>query len=71
MEHFVRIVMEKQETTKLLDESIFPDQNLYETEQGGTAWKIALPKQLSEDESNEYANRLANYMFEQGYDDFD
>ena len=71
MEHFVRIVMEKQETTKLLDESIFPDQNLYETEQGGTAWEIALPKQLSEDESNEYANRLANYMFEQGYDDFD
>jgi len=43
MEHFVRIVMEKQETTKLLDESIFPDQNLYETEQGGTAWEIALP----------------------------
>jgi|TARA_R110001592_G_scaffold259468_5_gene523473 hypothetical protein len=71
MEHFVRIVMEKQETTKLLDESIFPDQNLYETEQGGTAWEIALPRQLSEEESTEYANRLANYMFEQGYDDFD
>ena len=63
--------MEKQETTKLLDESIFPDQNLYETEQGGTAWEIALPKQLSEDEADEYANRLANYMFEQGHEDFD
>ena len=71
MEHFVRIVMEKQETTKVLDESIFPDQNIYETEQGGSAWEIALPRQLSEDESNEYAEKLANYMFEQGYDDFD
>ena len=28
-------------------------------------------KELTEAESDEYANRLANYMFEMGYDDFD
>jgi hypothetical protein len=71
MEHFVRIVMEKQEGATKLDESIFAEQEIYETEQGATVYEIALPRQLSEEESDEYANRLANYMFEQGYDDFD
>ena len=71
MEHFVRIVMEKQEDAQLLDESIFTEQEIYETEQGATVYQIALPRQLSEDEADEYANRLANNMFEQGYEDFD
>ena len=71
MEHFVRIVMEKREGAQLLDESIFAEQEIYETEQGATVYEIALPRQLSEDEADEYANRLANYMFEQGYEDFD
>ena len=71
MEHFVRIVMEKQEGAELLDESIFAEQEIYETEQGATVYEIALPRQLSEEEANEYANRLANYMFENGYEDFD
>jgi len=71
MEHFVRVVMEKQKDAQLLDESIFAEQEIYETEQGATVYEIALPKNLSEDEADEYANRLANYMFESGYDDFD
>ena len=71
MEQFVRVVMEKQEGAQLLDESIFAEQEIYETEQGATVYEIALPRELSEDEADEYANRLANYMFEQGYDDFD
>ena len=71
MEHFVRIVMEKQEGAQLLDESIFAEQEIYETEQGATVYEIALPGELSEDEADGYAQRLANYMFEQGYDDFD
>jgi hypothetical protein len=70
MEHFVRIVMEKQEGVKL-DESVFPSQDIFETEQGGTAIEVPLPRQLSEDESNEFAQRLADMMFENGYDDFD
>jgi len=71
MEHFVRIVMEKQEGAQLLDESIFAEQEIYETEQGATVYEIALPRQLGEEEADEYANRLADYMFEQGYEDFD
>ena len=71
MEHFVRIVMEKQEDAQLLDESIFNSQEIYETEQGGTVYQIGLPRELSETEANEYAEKLANFMFEQGYDDFD
>ena len=71
MEHFVRIVMEKQEGATKLDESIFVEQEIYETEQGATVYEIALPRQLDENEADEYAERLANYMFEQGYDDFD
>ena len=71
MEHFVRITMEKQEENKSLDESIFAEQEIYETEQGGTVYQIPLARELSEQEADEYANRLANSMFEQGYEDFD
>ena len=71
MKHFVRVVMEKQELAKQLDESVFPSTNLYETAQGATVYEIPLSRQLTEEESDEYAQRLANYMFEQGYEDFD
>ena len=71
MEHFVRIVMEKQESAVQLDESIFPGTELYESAQGATVYQIPLSRQLSEEESDEYAERLANLMFEQGYEDFD
>ena len=71
MEHFVRIVMEKQEGPQLLDESIFPSQQIFESEQGATIYHIDLPRELTEDECDEYAEKLANYMFEQGYEDFD
>ena len=71
MEHFVRIVMEKQEGASKLDESIFAEQEIFETEQGGTVFQIPLQRELSEDEANEYAEKLADYMFEQGYEDFD
>jgi hypothetical protein len=71
MEHFVRIVMEKQTVINRLDESVFPRQEIYETAQGTTVIEIPLARQLSETEADEYANRLANYMFESGYSDFD
>ena len=70
MEHFVRVVMEKQETTKL-DESVFPVFESYNTEQDTTVIQIPLARALTLEESDEYAQKLANYMFEQGYEDFD
>ena len=71
MEHFVRIVMEKNENLTKLDESILPDNEVYESAQGASIIEIPLTRQLSEDEASEYAKKLANYMFEQGYEDFD
>jgi len=42
MKNFVRIVMEKQEGAQLLDESIFAEQEIYETEQETTVYEIGL-----------------------------
>jgi len=33
--------------------------------------QIPLPRTLDEQESTEYANKLANYLFSEGYEDFD
>ena len=72
MEHFVRVVMEKQETlSESLNESVFPNSELFETEQGATVFQIPLPNALSEQEADEFAEKLSSYMFENGYDDFD
>jgi len=70
MEHYVTVVMEKQET-KALDESAFPIYETFETEQDTTVMQIPLPRTLDEQESSEYANKLANYLFSEGYEDFD
>tara|TARA_Y100000389_G_scaffold81572_1_gene78140 strand:- start:769 stop:1359 length:591 start_codon:yes stop_codon:yes gene_type:complete len=71
MENFVRVVMEKQEGAAKLDESIFAESQTFVTEQDCTVFQIPLQRELNEDEANEYAKKLANYMFEQGYEDFD
>ena len=70
MEYFATVVMEKQET-KTLDESAFPIYETFETEQDTTVMQIPLPRTLDEQESSEYANKLANYLFSEGYEDFD
>lgn len=71
MEHFVRVVMEKQDNVSKLDESIFPGNNLYESAQGATVFEIPLSRELSIEESDEFAGKLANYLFDEGYNDFD
>lgn len=63
--------MEKQEAGVKLDESIFPQQEIFETAQGVSIIEIPLSRKLSEAESKEFAQRLVHYMQEQGYSDFD
>ena len=63
--------MEKQVESNFLNESVFPVQDLYESEQGASVIEIPLPRQLTEKESDEYADKLANMLFAEGYDDFD
>ena len=70
MEHYVTVVMEKQEKAKL-DESVFPIYETFNTEQETTVMQIPLPRDLSETECDEYAEKLADYLFAEGYDDFD
>jgi GrpB-like predicted nucleotidyltransferase (UPF0157 family) len=70
MKYFARIIMDRQENIKL-DESIFPKQKSYETAQQVSIIEILLPRELSETESDEYAQKLSNYLFEQGFNDFD
>jgi hypothetical protein len=72
MEHFVRVIFEKDDTlTENIDSSIFPESQLFETEHGAQCFYIPLPRALSETESNEYANKLSTYLFDSGFDDFD
>jgi hypothetical protein len=63
--------MEKHDLATKLDESIFPNNEIYETDQGATVFEIPLPRQLTNEEADEFANRLRNYLFDEGYDDFD
>ena len=72
MEHFVRVVMEKQETlSEGLNESVFPTHEIYESEQGATVIHIPLPNALSEEQADAMANKVAEHCFNEGYDDFD
>ena len=71
MEHFINIVMDKREVTEQLDESVFPNSVVLESEQNVTIYQIPLDRELTNEEADEYANRLSNYMFSEGYDDFD
>jgi len=72
MEHFVRVVMEKQdEINGMINESIFSGMELLESEQGATVIHIPLARELSESEADGYADRLIAVMSEAGYNDFD
>ena len=72
MEHFVRVVMEKQESlNESLNESVFPGSVIYESEQGASIFEMPLSAELSEQEADDFANKLAEYVFDQGYEDFD
>ena len=71
MTHFVRVVMEKHDLASKLDESVFPNNEVYESEQGATVFEIPLSRQLTNEEADEFAERLSSYLFDEGYDDFD
>ena len=72
MEHFIRVVMEKQDNlNESLNESIFPGSIVYESAQGASIFEMPLPSALSEKAADEFAQKIADYVFEQGYEDFD
>jgi hypothetical protein len=71
MEHFIRVTMERADLAQKLDESIFPNNVVYESAQGATVLDIPLPRKLSEEEAEEFANHLHSYLLDEGYSDFD
>tara|TARA_B110000503_G_scaffold143437_1_gene244866 strand:- start:387 stop:629 length:243 start_codon:yes stop_codon:yes gene_type:complete len=72
MEHFIRVIFNTAEDiSEALNESVFPGNEWMETDTGGSVMNIPLPRHLTEEESDEFAQRLAEYMFEQGHDNFD
>jgi hypothetical protein len=72
MEHFVRVIFDEAvELNEALNESVFPGHQILETVDGRQVFHYELSKTLSEQEADDFADRLANYMFEQGYDNFD
>lgn len=71
MEHFVRIIIKKGEINSSLSESVFPNRELLETTKGNKVVHIPLERMLSEQESDEFAERLSDYLLESGYNDFD
>jgi hypothetical protein len=71
MEHFVRVILEKDQGPTLLDESVFPAQTLLETTDGDPVIEIPLNRELTNEEADEFAERLMNYMTEQGHTNFD
>ena len=72
MEHYVTVVMEKQDTlAEGLNEDVFPGSEVMETEQGATVFNIPLPRSLDENEADAFADKLVEYMNERGYEDYD
>ena len=72
MDYFVRVVFDEAvELNEALNESVFPGHQLLETVDGRQVFHYDLTRALTIEESNEFAEKLANYMFEQGYDNFD
>jgi hypothetical protein len=70
MEHYAVIIMDSTKSVKL-DESLFPLQETTVADSGVSYVHIPLPKLLSEEESDEFAEKMANYLLEMGLDDFD
>lgn len=72
MEHYVRVIFETPEDiSEALNESIFPGNDWLETDSGGSVLHVPLTRELSEQEADEFAERIADYMFEQGYSEFE
>lgn len=82
MEHFVSIITREYELEEHLVESVLSSAKvglledettyqLFETEDNEQVLRVQLHRQLSESESDEFAESLAHKLFEMGYDDFD
>ena len=82
MEHFVSIILKDYELEEHLVESILDSAGvgltesetlyeMFETDNNEQVLRVELQRQLSESESDKFAETLADKLFEMGYEDFD
>lgn len=82
MEHFVSIILTDYELEEHLVESILDSAKvgllesetlyeMFETDTNEKVLRVELSRQLSEQESDEFAETLADKLFEMGYDNFE
>ena len=72
MEHYVNIICDKNiPLVEKLDPNIFPTQDRTVSDQDVQIITIPLSRELSEEESDIYAEKLTNYLLENGFDNFD
>lgn len=71
MNCFVRVIMENTSKSQALSESITFEHDIYESEHDLLIFEMSLPSYPTHTQSNKIAKRLSDYLFEQGFDDFD
>lgn len=72
MDHYVRIIFNNNNTFfGKINESVFPNQNLLQTQDGNHVVEIPLDKSLTEFESDKFAKLLSDMLLYEGFKDFD
>jgi len=83
MENFVSVILKNGEIDEnsiveaMLDALDAPlaeriqDYGLFESDNDTIVLRLVTPYELDEDESNDFAEKFSNHMFEMGYDDFE
>lgn len=80
MKHFINIIFNKieEDIDMITAESLLEvtghdesDVEIYNTDKEQTVLTMELNEALTEDQSNDIAQKIADYVFEMGYDNFD
>lgn len=82
MEHFVSIIFKNYEAHETLAEMVMSSGNfalnenetnyeIFESTENSKVIRVEIPKNLSESESDALVNKLANKLFDAGYENFD
>jgi len=72
MANYVQVIYEKNNIlTENIDTTIFPGCKLLEEKNNISKIYIPLTKQLTDSQADKYAERLSNYLFSEGFKDFD
>jgi len=69
MSNYIRIIIENTKSSKKLTESVLKEYKVKDS--GVLIYEIPLRKDLSTKESNRFAEKMSNFLFDQGFTSFD